>query len=262
MTRPNLNDPQIAQWRPFVGIAAVTASLDMNVNAVVLASFAMAWIGIESGGNVCDVGSSTATGPDGCPREIELFQIFNPDDLRALGATAAELVAYCVHPGAGPHEHPDTNNNDGGFLDGSQPNPKRLAGGPAAMATAILTSAQIDRHLALGMALIKLKRAAADHYMAVADVRWPTTGKDYWRMVKLYHALPPIVKNGLGLVAHKLGRAPVAWAEFRATYEQINSRAKFDPAKAAAGLEQDIYYRALDNAEWTGGQIPDVGSVA
>ena len=56
-----MNDPQIAQWKPFVAIAAVTASLDQTVNAVQHASFAMAWLALETGGNPCDVGSATAT---------------------------------------------------------------------------------------------------------------------------------------------------------------------------------------------------------
>lgn len=252
-----MNDPQIAQWKPFVAIAAVTSSIDMKVNAVQLASFAMAWLAIETGGNPCDVGSATATGPDGYPRELGLFQFFNPDDLRALGATAAELVTYCIRPERGAREHPDTNNHDGGFLDGSQPNPQKLTGGPAVMATSLMNSAQIARHIQLGMGLIKLKRASADHYMSAVNLRWPTTGRDYWRMVKLYHALPTIVNTGLAQVTQRLGRAPLAWAEFRSTYEQINPRARFSPIKE----DQDIYFKALENAEWTGGQIPDVGSV-
>ena len=227
----DMTEPAITRWEPFVQIAAVAASLAMRVDTGLLIRFAMAWLGVESSGNVCAVGELAATAPNGYPREIGLFQIYNPDDFAELGVDPSELVSYCVRPTPGGN------------------NPQKLAHQ--------MTAGQIARHINVGLEFIKRKRAYADHYLSLHGVPWSTTGRDYWRAVKLAHALPVIVNTGLGQVASKLGRAPLSWQEFRSTYETIQPRAKYRPDLAKAGKQQDGYFRALDNAEWTGGQIPD-----
>ncbi len=211
----NLKDATITQWEPFVKIAAVVAQVPWQ--------FANAWLAIESGGNACAVGNkTTVVPPANFPREIGLWQIYNPDDFKALGVNPSELCAYCVRPLPG------------------QPNPQKLL--------RQMTSAEIGRVMGVGMKLINLKRKDAEHYMTLAGVKWPDTSPDFWRMVKLPHALPSILNTGLGQVVKKLGRPPNNWAEFRSVYGTINPRSL---------IKTDGYFRAMQNAEWTGGQVPD-----
>ncbi len=223
----DLKAAELTQWLPFVKVAAATAGIPWE--------FAYAWMGIESGGNPCAVGNRLITIPPGnYPREVGLFQIYNPDDFKELGIKPDELCAYCVRPEPG------------------KPNPQKLS--------RQLTPNEIGRAMGIGMKFIGLKRKDADKYMMLSGVKWPVTSPDYWRMVKLPHALPVILNTGLSQVTRLLGRPPTNWQEFRGTYEKINPRARFDPAKARAKQEQDGYYRALENAEWTGGQVPDSGT--
>ncbi len=232
----NLASPQIAQWLPHLKAAAVIFGPAMHADIDQLVSFGLAWMGIESGGNPCAVGNRKLTvPPGGAPQEIGLFQIYNPDDFKELGVDPLELVAYCVRPVPGLN------------------NPQKLA--------QPMTPEQIGKHIVTGMQMIGKKHAYAGRYLAAAGAQWPTHSQDYWRMVKAVHALPVLVNTGLGQVAKKLGRAPLSWAEYRAVYETINPRAKFDPAKAQRGEDQDGYYRALENAEWTGGQVVGLSNV-
>jgi len=211
------NDPAITRW-----LDPVTGSM---LAARVPVSFAMAWLAIESSGKPCAIGVPGAKGPDGNPLELGLWQAYNPDDLKPAGITGAELRAYCVPGGQ-------------------------------ALARA-MTPGEIARQMDLGVSLITRKRAYADRYLTANGVTWPTTGPDYWAAVKLPHAWPPIINTGLHQVVQKLRRAPISWAEFRATYEQIEPRAKFDPNVK----EQSLYYRGLQNAEWCGWHVlpPGVG---
>jgi len=202
------NDPAITRW-----LDPVTGSM---LAARIPVSFAMAWLAIESGGKPCAIGEPGAKGPDGNPLELALWQAYNPDDLKPAGITGAELRAYC--------------------LPGGQ-NLSRA-----------MTPAEIARQMDLGVSLIGRKRAYADHYLTANGVAWPTAGPDYWAAVKLPHAYPPILNTGMHEVVQRLGRAPSSWQEFRATYEQIEPRARFDPD----AKEQSPYYRGLQNAEWCG----------
>lgn len=209
----------VVRWWPQIAAQASLAGIPP--------AFAQAWMTIESGGNSCAVGELTATAPEnGLPREIGLWQIYNPDDFKGLRVTAQELTAYCVRPAAG------------------QRNPQTLS--------RPMTSDEIVRHVSAGIQEIQAKRAYANRYLTASGYLWPTTSPDYWSAVKLAHALPVEENGGFAQVAHKLGRSPVSWREFRDTYETIQPRAKFDPAKAAAHQDQDGYFRALENAEWSG----------
>lgn len=203
-------------WEPIVGVLAP--------QAIIPIPFVMMWLAKESGGNPCAVGELAAVGPDGSPREIGLFQVYNPDDFQHLGERAADYVAYCVRPAPG------------------QPNPQQLA--------RPMTSDEMIAHVNLGIKEIKAKRVYAEHYLGASGVKWNAGGPmapDYWSTVKLAHALPVILNTGLAQVTHALGRAPVTWHEFRSTYETIQPRAK-NPS--------DGYYRALQNAEETGFSVP------
>lgn len=239
----NLRDPAVQQWVAPIYGAAVVWGPRIHVDINQLSDFATAWLAIESGGNICAVGNKYATvPPGGAPREIGLWQIYNPDDFKKLGLDPTELVAYCVRPAPG------------------QKNPQQTS--------RQVTPAEKARHVDIGMQFIADKYAYAAHYLGASGVRWPTVSQDTWRMVKAVHGLPVLVNTGLAQVTHKLGRAPSSWAEYRSVYETINPRAKYDPrkddphsgidpatGKPFYGEEQDGYYRALNNAEWTGGQV-------
>jgi hypothetical protein len=190
----------------------------------------MAWLAIESGGKPCAIGEPGKVGPDGNPLELGLWQAYNPDDIKPAGVTGTDLRAYC--------------------LPGSQ-----------SLARA-MTNAEIAQHMALGVSMINSKRAYADHYLAANGVAWNTAGPDYWAMVKAVHAYPPIVNTGVHQVTQHLGRAPSSWQEFRAVYEQLEPRARYDEAKAARGQEQGPYYRGLQNATWTGFHVSNQSPVA
>jgi len=234
----------VSTWEPIVGVLAP--------QAIIPIPFVMAWIEKESGGNPCAVGELTSTGPDGSPREIGLFQIFNPDDFKALGASPSDFVAYCVRPAVGPRQRPDKNNNDGGYLDGTAPNPQRLS--------RPMTSDEMVAAVAAGIAEIRKKRVYAEHYLGATNTRWNAGGPmapDYWSTVKLAHALPSILSSGLAQVTHALGRAPATWHEFRAAYETIQPRAKYN--SAVDRDHQDGYWKALQNAEDTGFSVPPQG---
>ncbi len=215
------SDPSITRWLPVVSAEAVAAGVPVD--------FAMAYLAIESGGNPCEVGERSAVGPDGEPREVGLFQIYNPDDFEALKAKASELRTYCVKPAPGT------------------PNPQRLS--------RKMTSDEMIRHVKLGIDNIKRQQRTADRFLTSNHVMWNPSGPDYWSFVKLVHGLPSIVNPGMSQVVVRLGRPPLSWKEFRATYEQVNPRAKFDQKKFDAGESQDGYFRALENAEWTGSHV-------
>ena len=212
----DLTTKSVTQWEPFVRVAAKLAGVP--------AEFVMAYIGVESGGNPCSIGVPGAKGPDGQPQELGLFQLYNPDDLKALKATGKELREYCAS-------------------DGSSRQTRQL------------TAKEIGRHVGLGIANIQKHKARAVAAMQKYGYKWDENSKDFWRMVKLVHALPVLVDLGKNpatkQVADKLGYAPSTWDQFRETYASFNPRARFKPG----GVKQDGYYRAFENAEWTGGQV-------
>lgn len=226
----NLNDPSVARWQPMIFGAATVWAPRMGVPLDQLVRFAVAWEGVESGGNVCAVGDKYQLHA-GAPKEIGLWQIYNPSDFRELGISPAELLAYCVRPA--PGDKPNT----------SKMNPQRLS--------RPLTDIEAARHVEIGMRFIHMKREYALGFMHDAGIAWPATSIDTWRMTKLVHGLPVIVNTGIAQVARRLGRPPSSWAEFRATYETINPRAVYKPG----AKKQDGYWRALQNAEWTGGHV-------
>lgn len=226
--RVNLNHPQIARWQPMIYGAATVWAPRMGVPVDQLARFAIAWLGVESGGNICATGDKLKVIPPGnAPREVGLFQLYNPSDFKKLGIDPLELVAYCVRPAK------------------DVKNPQKLSRQPSEVEKA--------RHIEIGMRFLDLERDYALRYMNASGVTWPADSIDTWKMTKLVHGLPVIVNTGLAQVTRKLGRAPASWSEFRATYETINPRAIYNPKKDHR--KQDGYWRALQNAEWVGDRV-------
>lgn len=208
----------VKAWEPAVQAIASLAGVPWR--------FAMEWLRAESGGNPCAFGLATQFGPDGkLPREIGLFQLYNPNDFQKLGVDPAAMRAYCV------------------------PGTQRLS--------RKLTPEEVQYQIEAGIGLIKLCQAEADKTMAAVGVDWHH-GADYWAMVKLYHALPVILRPGLANVAKRLGRPPINWMEFRKTYEDIVPAAKFNPKLK----KQNREWRALNNAQETGAYGDDGGGIA
>lgn len=222
---PDETSPQVIQWDPILIAKCALAGVPFP--------FGRAYLAAESGGNPCAVGELTATGPDGSPKEIGLFQIYNPDDFKALRLDPKRLVAYCVRPAPG------------------QPNPQKLA--------RPMTAAEMDEHVSAGIANILRHKAKTDHTLAANGYMWSPDSPDYWAAVKLIHALPVEEDPGFRQVKAHLGRAPLSWREFRTAYEQIQPRARFNAAK---GDHQDGYFRALDNAEWCGQHVQPSAAIA
>ena len=189
------------------------------------------WLDMESGGNPCSVGNPGAHAPDGFPREMGIAQFYNPDDLKMLGATSAELRAYCV-----PGDQHDV------VYKG-----KTIKGFSQAL-TRPLTPEEIAKQAAMTVGLIHkaVGSATADLMAAGAtSPAWSKTSRDFWRLVKLQHGLPVLSREGLPAVKAFLGRAPSSWAEFRACLQ--NGQAKIDAKNQAEYFSE--FARIFDNAE-------------
>jgi hypothetical protein len=174
-------------------------------------AFVQAWNTRESGGNPCAFGNANATGPDGNPREMGLGQLYNPDDFKALGINATSWRSYCQA--------------------GTQ------------TVTRNLTSDECTSQVNGLLGLIKRCRTAARQ----CNPGWSETSADFWRLVKLNHALPGLL-HGMTTVTSKLGRKPKDWSEFRATVVTVTLDA--NTMKYSSDFAKE-----LDNAEKTGGVV-------
>ncbi len=180
----------------------------------------------ESNGNPCAIGNPEQYGPDGNPREMGPYQLYNPDDLNYLKISGASLRAYC-NPNKVPYRTKDG----------------RTVMGPSQEVIRPLTVDEVTEVAKAIVGKISQSRSYAAHYAMLAAVRWPPDSIDFWRLVKLVHGLPGLVSSGLGNVATFLGRAPTSWAEYRHCIE--SGQVKCDPNTEA--------YRGSDNylSEWT-----------
>ncbi len=203
-------------WEPLVAALAVPAGIPIE--------FGMQWVENETGGNPCDIGELNKFGPDGCPLEFGIAQVYNPDYYPFLGIKDGKSRrAYCTYP--------NTVNRQ-------------------------LTAEEMTQQVQDLVATIKYCVTNAGHHLVANHYPWLAGSRDYWRAVKLWHALPSIMSPGFAHVAAKYG-IPKTWAEFRVGYVAIEPRAAFVPGKPHN--EQSGYWRALENAENTGGVVPDSG---
>jgi hypothetical protein len=183
-------------------------------------SFAMNWIQIESGGNPCAIGAPGAKGPDGFPREQGIGQFYNPDDMKALGIKSGEFRKYCKSDGSG-------------------------------VCIRKLTSDEVGAQAKALSNLILRCRNTADTSMQKNGLGWDEP--DRWKLVKLSHGLPGLVKTGMALVTAKLGRAPHDWWEYKATilaglpmdsgtekYRAEFPRTFLNAEKTAAGIQPTV----------------------
>lgn len=173
---PSGSHYSVESWIPY--LAPLIATTDIPL------LFCTNWIRIESGGNPCAYGSATAFGPDGTPREQGIAQLWNPDDFEKLKVPSGSFRAYCV-PGTQTCSRP-------------------------------LTSAEMDAQARSLIGLIQSCQAYATRVLVASGAKglpgWQ--GQNYWRLVKLVHATPGLVK-GMSYVTEKLGRAPADWDEHK-----------------------------------------------
>lgn len=181
--------------------------------------FAMAWIAAESNGNPCAWGVPGAKGPDGDPLEQGIGQVYNTndagDDFQRYGIKHGELRVYCV---------PGTNRCS------------RKLTVPEIQRQAEILAKQVAFHT--GKALDAAKKNG---------LKWGR--RDLYRLGKLDHALPGLVRSGVALATASLKRAPRDWSEFRKTVE--------GGLKMASGTERyrKDFPRLFDNAESVGGAV-------
>lgn len=166
--------PGVEHWRSLVIELAGAAGQPPE--------FHMAWIARESGGNPAAVGSIHATAPEnGYAREIGLYQLYNPDEVKLTSITPAQLRAGAAAP------------------TGTQ------------SLVRALTDEEERWQVQAGVDYIAKRKAAVDALLARYSADWNAT--DTWRLVKLYHAvsgLPPAV-FAAGFQTY--GRALADWAE-------------------------------------------------
>lgn len=122
-------------------------------------------------------------------KEAGIAQTYHPDDDR-YGATFDELRAPCV--------------------PGKQERARAL------------TSAEKDLQVGSLVALVKGARDATRAHMARAGVTWPESSPDFWKLVKLRHALPAWGANYLIPCGKDLGHPPATFAEFREWIEGLS----------------------------------------
>jgi hypothetical protein len=122
-------------------------------------------------------------------KEAGIAQTYHPDDDR-YGATFDELRAPCV-PGKQEQARP-------------------------------LTSAEKDQQAGSLVALVKGARDATRAHMSRAGVTWAESSSDFWKLVKLRHALPAWGADYLGPCGKDLGHPPATFAEFREWIEGLS----------------------------------------
>jgi hypothetical protein len=178
--------------------------------------FAMGWIAVESGGNPCAWGSANAKGPDGHPREQGIGQLYNPDDFQRYEIPSGALRTYCI---------PGTQS-----------------------CSRMLNDDEMKFQAAKLIDLITHCREVAGAASAKNGLHW--SGKDMYKLTKLVHGLPGLVKTGIARVTTKLGRAPHDWQEFKAVVNET---------KLDEGTERyrSLFPRLFLNAEKVTASIPD-----
>jgi hypothetical protein len=163
-------------------------------------------------------GNPCALGVKG--HEAGIAQTWHPDDDR-FGATYDELRAPCVED-------------------------KQETARP-------LTGDEKDLQVTSLVAMVKNARDAARAQMARAGVTWPETSSDFWKLVKLRHALPAWGSDYLVPCARALGHPPATFGEFRTWIESLSDDEVIAINKNVRPFAPIAQRRRLfDNAEKTG----------
>ena len=186
-------------------------------------AYAMAWMGMESGGNPCAVGEPGQLGQgSNQPAEIGLGQLYNPDDFKKFGQDPAKFRAYAPEAAPLAMRYRQAQAEAKVAHDAGNQQAETIARATMrVIATQIqsrtrqLTDAECDDQVRWTLlAKIADDMKIADREVATYSLaHW--SAPDYYKLVKAPHALPVILSRGLPAVVKKLGRAPMSWAEFR-----------------------------------------------
>lgn len=189
----------------------------LSITTGVPIEFALSWMQKESGGNPCAWGTATQKGPDGHPREQGLGQLYNPDDFKRFGIPSGAFRVYCI--------------------PGTQKCSREL------------TPTEIAAQVKALYQLIQFHRSKAEESVRKNGLRW--SGRDFWRLVKLDHALPGLMRRGVAAVTVALGRPPRDWYEFKSS--MLSGKVRLDP-----GTEKyrAAYGKWLNSAESFGDKVP------
>jgi hypothetical protein len=144
--------------------------------------FILKWIQIESGGNPCATGKWMAGSVVG---ESGIGQLYYPDDFTRQKIDINKFRAAC----------------QGG------------AGSISENCIRPLTGEELNLQMKSLVDYINYARSKASNRLAGVGLRW--TGQDYWKLVKLVHALPVLLIKGL---AYK----PSNWDDFAAVINKLN----------------------------------------
>jgi hypothetical protein len=158
-------------------------------------------------------------------REAGIAQTYHPDDDK-YGATFDELRAACV-PGKQELARP-------------------------------LTDEEKDCQVDSLVNLVKGSRDATRAHLKRADATWSENSPDFWKLVKLRHALPAWGASYLAPCAKALGHPPASFAEFREWIEGLSDEeviAINSAVKPWASL--DARRKLFDNAEKTGDAVSE-----
>lgn len=219
VTSAGVAPPSLGAWSVLLAPLCVQADLQLP--------YVLSWIGLESGGNPCDVGDPRQLGPDGCPREMGIAQFYNPDDLQRAHVTGAALRACCV-PG----------NQHQVMYRG-----RIVRGFSRALARPISASEMAEQaQMTIGLVSHCVQSATRDLIAIHAGPAWSRGRRDFWTLVKLQHGLPGLSSSGLPRVTQKLGRPPASWREFRDAIAGVT----LDPGTEKYRAE---FPKIFDNAE-------------
>jgi len=154
--------------------------------------------------------------------EAGLAQTYHPDD-DIYGATYEQLRAGC-------------------------------AGDSQELARA-LTAAEKQRQVDVLVKFVQGLRDKARQQLARGEATWSETSPDFWKLVKLYHALPAL-GGYLSAYRDEVGRCAETWAEFRNWLEGL-SDARVTAINSAVAPWSSLSKRRwlLDNAEKAGSAV-------
>lgn len=155
----------VERWRGPVSARAG----DLPVDAI------LEWIRIESGGDMCAVGS---------PTEVGIFQLQFPGDSK-FGATLEGLKALC-----------DKSKTQ---------NPTDLSW---------MSLDDLDVQVGSGIRKIAAARNDVRRVLAQSGVHWPETSFDFGSAVKQIHAAPAVITELLPKIARQ-GTPPASWGDLR-----------------------------------------------
>jgi hypothetical protein len=161
-------------WRPL----AETMAGDIPVD------FIIAWIDKESGGNPCNRTSDPTLFEVGIGQWCSAGDC--SDNLTMAGTTYAA-------------QHPV---------------PPCIAGANSYATYASLSQAQQADQMQALVTYINNARSRVDDLLSAAGTIWIDNGEDYWKLVKMYHALPHAIVVGLAACTAATGQPCADWGGF------------------------------------------------